>query len=364
MKILRFINLLALGVFALAPSTVSPVAAPKSVAGPPLQAGVTLTAIGQYCGSATGQCIPWSFSFDPEGGAIGGSIDGRIQRDVGNGETWTIHVMGDQSGYFEGGDGGKVRGHLEATDVDETTGTAPGQFSIEWEGNLYSNGTGKGTGEDANWNVTFDSRAFTTALGSETGPKVDETPTDVMVTTREVQLDQTVRGFIAATLPLNQATAVILNQDSVILARDDNNNFYAVSNQGKALPLPSQLSSVFQLYDHFGILGDDRLLASSEHSSIRGSINGGGDFVYLNKIPGDLKDRDYAMLTTPCSSTSCQSQMRINSTASSVYIQGGALDTGAQQVCKIKSTGSEPFAISSLLSSEHSSIRGSINGGG
>jgi hypothetical protein len=345
--------MIAIGLF-----VVSPVSASKSVAVPPLQSGVTLTATGQYC-PALG-CSPWNFDFYPSGGPVVGYFNPYGLTNA------TKTSDAELVGYFEGGDWGKVSGTWS---YSITFPSGVEYFRGTWDGRLSSDGTGTGELYTENgdpvvngWSVTFDARAFQAALGEE--PIVGVTPTGVSAIAQEVQLDSAAREFISTSLPLNQATAAILNQDSVILARDANNNFYAINNQGKAIPLPSEIKSVFQLNDHFGILGDDRLLASSEHSSVRGTINGGGDFVFLNKIPDDLKERDYAMLTTTCSSTACQSQMWINSTASSAYIQGGALDTGAQQVCKPGSTSSEPLNISSLRSSEHSSVRGTINGGG
>ena len=106
MKILRFMNLLVVGMFVLASTTVSPVAASGSIVVPPLQSGVTLTAVGQYCG-VNGPCFRWGFDFDPAGGPISGLIEDTIQLDDGNGGTATYHLSGTQSGYFEGGDGGR-----------------------------------------------------------------------------------------------------------------------------------------------------------------------------------------------------------------------------------------------------------------
>ena len=328
-----------------------------------------ITGAGEYCTNIEGiWTSQWSITFPPAGGVVTGSFyrEGQVTK---GGITTTGITTGTLNGVFTGGDGGYISGTLTGQVVadhlheDGSITHSTNNISGTWDGYLRADGTGDGfwnigQGNTCTWNVVYSPVEFQAAL--QDGAPI---PTSA-VTVSEIPLEPIARDFINAALPLDQATASIINQDTVIIARDAANDFYAVSNQGQSTWLPQELSSVYQVSNTFAILGNDALLASSEHGSIRGSINGGGDFVYLNKIPSELKTRDYAMLTTSCSPTGCRPEMKINSTASSIFLLGGAMGADPEQQCDLPSSTTGVYDASLHLSSEHSSVRGTINGGG
>ncbi|OIO28382.1 MAG: hypothetical protein AUJ60_07375 [Nitrospirae bacterium CG1_02_44_142] len=133
-------------------------------------------------------------------------------------------------------------------------------------------------------------------------------------------------------IPLSQAIREISGRDAAIIGRDSSGNFYAINNRGVKIPLPGSLAKGF-ISNQFAVLADDSfipralstipLLASSEHSSVRGTINGGGDFVYLQNQPNYIWMKENGVIQN-------------YQLGSSIY----------------------------LASSEHGSIKGTINGGG
>lgn len=137
---------------------------------------------------------------------------------------------------------------------------------------------------------------------------------------------------LGANIPLSQAIREISGRDAAIIGRDSSDNFYAINNRGVKIPLPGSLAKEF-ISNQFAVLADDSfisralstipLLASSEHSTIRGTINGGGDFVYLQNQPNYIWIKENGTIKN-------------YQLGSSIY----------------------------LASSEHGSIRGTINGGG
>jgi hypothetical protein len=332
-----------------------------TLAHPTRQSGSLVTATGKISYPKINLYLSMKFIFDPAGGPVTGSMQGSGTLNMA-GITGSYSGTGTLTGDFEGGDGGKINGDATLT---ITQNGASATTNNSWEGSLNANGTGSGhLVNKANglswgeWEVAFSADEFQAAM-------VNPTPTSFDVVALKVDLDPTVLDYIANSRSLNDATKAIINQDSSIIARDANNKFYAINNAGESIALPSTLNSYFQMSDQFAILGNDELLASSEHGSIRGTINGGGDFVMLQKIPDELKTRDYAMLTTSCpSATECRPEMKINSTASSTYIQADSIGSGDPTQCKLGFIGQDTLFVSYPRSSEHGSIRGTINGGG
>ena len=132
--------------------------------------------------------------------------------------------------------------------------------------------------------------------------------------------------------PLSEAQRQIIGRNSALIFRDSSNSFYAINNRGVKIPLPGSLAKGF-ISNQFAVLADDSfisralstipLLASSEHGSIRGTINGGGDFVYLQNQPNYIWMKENGAIKN-------------YQLGSSIY----------------------------LASSEYGSYRGTINGGG
>lgn len=340
----------------------------------------TITGTGQFTEPWNhGTCGTFSITFDPAGGPVTASwqafcprTDEKTGAKIGE-ET----IQATLTGTFDGGDGGVVRGTIASGEVSVTYSVTTCDNCIDgtqslvggtWEGTLRADGTGNGwiMRQDAVWNVTYSAADFQAGLGASSPTTAPiPTATSFAVIGQSVELSWQARDLIASSPTLSQAQQAILNQDSVIIARDANNNFYAISNQGQTISLPQELSSVYQVSNNFGILGNDNVLASSELGSLLGQINGGGDFGLLDKIPGYLKDRDYVVLTTTCSpAAQCHTEMKVNSTASSMIVLRDAIGNGSDKTCKDKSTSSGMYEISFFRSSEHTSIRGTINGGG
>ncbi len=336
MKKLPFINLLVVSTLVLALASVSHVSATQEVDSLPLQSGVTLAATGTLIMPDTSpDPFTWSFDFDPAGGPVSGNFK-VVQSASGGIFTYTFTLTGN----FEGGDGGRVNGNCSTHLV--VTGTSnPGSMddSATWEGHLYANGTGKGTlgsNNNANWTVTFSADEFQAAF------LPTATPMSFSVVGKEVHLSQEVRNNIAASPLLDDATKALLNQDSVLIVRDANDQFYAINNQKKAIPLPDALRRIYEVNEVLGILGNNSLLNKAGYGDMRDDINGGSQADSLKKIPDDLKNHDYTSLTTTCSTTAqCRPEMRTNSTASSMHIS-------------LEGVGLE----------SDTAIRGTINGGG
>jgi hypothetical protein len=218
-------------------------------------------------------------------------------------------------------------------------------------------------GGGGTWSVTFDGAAFQTALA---------TPTSFSVVGQKIQLTQKARDFIANSPTLGEATKAVLNQDSVIIVRDENNNFYAINNKKKVIPLPASLGSTFQLNDAFGVLGNDGLLEKAGYGGMHDEINGGSEAGSLEKMPGDLKDRDYMGLTTKCSLKPRSDLGNHTTSLISVKIRQGDLPEACQDLLRVH-TPDTSFHINPrwayeneffVGSSEHASIRGTINGSG
>jgi hypothetical protein len=134
---------------------------------------------------------------------------------------------------------------------------------------------------------------------------------------------------LLALKPLDQAVADNRGRGGFIVAEDPAGGFVFIDDQGYRRSLTGVAASgSFLLLNEVDLIdfGLSTLgIASSEHSSIRGTINGGGDFVQLLR---ERRDRQY---------------LRVASLEVLQSIAGSTL---------------------LLASSEHGSIRGTINGGG
>ena len=154
---------------------------------------------------------------------------------------------------------------------------------------------------------------------------------------KSISPEPAAKKLIEAASPIRQAVGDIFGKDACLIARDDTGNFFAVSNSGKRVSLSGKLQDTFKVSNEFAVLGNDDILkASAGFKSWGGAsdtINGGVD-TSLGKTSPELKDRDYMRIT--------DKGMEIFSPASSVMVDSKGL----------------------LASSEHSSIRGTINGGG
>jgi len=327
------------------------------------EAQTSITGNGKICSGVVSECGTFTLTFNPRGGAVSGSM-----RYVVTTRTQTSTVVDTTtatlSGTFEGGDGGRISGTASGQSVSSSGGSI--SFSGTWEGWLRADGSGYGSWSTGSkylqctracvWNVNYSADAFQSALSTvtpTTAPKPTLTPTGVAVIAKTITLDPMVKTFVAVSPTIDQATKAILNQDSALIARDDKNNFYAINNQGKSIPLPASLGAMIKFSHNFAVLNNEQLLASSEHSSVRGTINGGGDFVYLNKIPPEMKDKDYVAVDG--------TTVRYNVTASSAMVDGKCL---LNRTPKTTSSNGSIVEVSLPSSSEHCSIRGTINGSG
>jgi hypothetical protein len=374
MKAFHFINLLVTFLFA-AVAFVNP--RTVSATQPQWQTGTTIAATGQICDAAGGNCTTsMQLTFNPAGGPVTGSFSGSGSIPGAQGMMTTFETSGSLDGTFEGGDGGAVSGTLSGhTDTTTSFPGLPDQSASQdwtgtWEGTLRADGTGGGTiststGGGGTWSVTFDGQAFQAAL-------VTPTPTSFSVAGQKVQLTSKAREFIANSPTLDEATKAVLNQDSVLIVRDDNNHFYAINNKKKAIPLPASLGSTFQLNDAFGVLGNDSLLDKAGYGDMRDDINGGSQAGSLDKIPGDLKNRDYMSLTTKCSPRPHADLGSHVAALIRVPVRQGDLPDVCQDLLRSHTPDTSFHTIPpdwngeffSVESSEHSSVRGTINGGG
>lgn len=147
-------------------------------------------------------------------------------------------------------------------------------------------------------------------------------------------LSERIRRSIEGYPTLQQAMREMIGKNAFIVGIDGAGNFSVINNRGQRLAIPASLAGKFGMSKQFAILFNNdfltkalpgRLVASSEHGSIRGTINGGGDFVYMEQ---ELKDYLYLMFNN--------NRIDMNMLAVSLMI----------------------------ASSEHGSVRGTINGTG
>jgi membrane-associated protease RseP (regulator of RpoE activity) len=243
-----------------------------------------------------------TFKFITAGGPVIGNIQGSGTLNI-SGLTSPYTAKGTQRGIFEGGGGGRISG--DAPFVISEPNQKDQSMDWSWEETLNADGTGNGhvvnkkNGSTVGtWSVTFSADEFQAALQ---GATPNATATSIAVVGAEVQLSQEVRNNIARCPLIDDATKALLNQDSVLILRDDNGQFYAINNQRKTIPLPVAVKNVFDITYEFGILKNNKLLDKAGYEDMRDDINGGSQADSLKKVPDDLKAHAYISITKTCS---------------------------------------------------------------
>ena len=305
-----------------------------------LQSGTLVTATGTLSYEKVSLFLTMTFKFDPAGGPVSGSMQGSGTIDM-VGFTSPYTAIGTLTGNYEGGDGGRING--DASMVVSYPNGASQATENTWEGTLSADGTGSGNMVNkqngvtwGTWSVTFSADEFQAALA---------TPTSFSVVGQEIQLSQEVRNNIASCKLIDEATKALLNQDSVLIVRDDSGQFYAINNQKKTIPLPSAVKNVFYITNELAIL-KNTLLDKAGYGDMRDDINGGSQADSLKKIPDDLKAHAYMSITTTCSAPAqCRPEMQTTMTASAWRASWRAQPKSEDDI-------------------GWGSIRGTINGGG
>jgi hypothetical protein len=391
---------------------------------------ITITASGQWCES--GPCGVISFSFNPNGGPVSGSISGSLRSYDSAGIIFGVReINASLSGTFAGGDGGVINGTMVGQEhrICPTCEVKDETLSLNgfgWEGHLYANGTGGGVlFLTSQWNATFSAQQFQEGLGGSASPTVDSTQSNppleqatagapVSPTVGDSQSSQnqalqilpSIQAAIQSQPTLDMAAEEILNQDGAIIARDAQGVFYAVSNEGVKKVLPQELQDRVS-QDLFFLWNADLLNASPAIKALvaMNTITSTDDITGANKyfeVPAWLKERNYLKLNTECTVETCRSvfTMAILDTSwelntSDLFPQvtlasfskdtndsstvntadtndGSTANTSDSKVSsadnvpvpKESSTNNLTDQNAQKVSSEHASIRGTINGSG
>ncbi len=360
MKPSRFVNLLVVFLFVAVSFGIS---GAVSAARPSQQITGYITGNGPYT-EGYGECGKFSITFNPAGGPVTGSLQMTcpiLNLDTGAkvGEQ-TMQVT--LTGTFEGGDGGVVRGVVATGQVswtfsitcDNCINGTKSMVGVVWGGNLYANGTGNGwfNSHDFLWNVTYSAQDFQAGLAApiptlasaddlKPHPAVDENLLDV--------INGPSSEVVKAWPDLDASITEILDQDDAIIARDDQGNYYVIDNQGMKRPLSADMQSNLQMNNEFGLLQNANLLWASpavqafvaaNGEGALDAVTGSGEYQYYT-IPIWLQQRHYMKVSTRCGDGSCSAYTTISVLNSSMW-----------------------FPQQAFASSEHSSIRGTINGGG
>lgn len=338
--------------------------APVSAVRSSQQTTGVITGDGQICGPYSPECGEFSITFNPAGGPVTGSVyvDWSIT-DMNSGQKIGDEILqGNLTGTFAGGDGGLVTGSM-------ATGTVTITYLIEcetcinetesavgspWEGHLRADGTGNGWigPTDVLWNVTYSAQDFQAGLvlptltqasadNLEPLPAVDENLLDV--------INGPSSEVVKAWPDLDASITEILDQDDAIIARDDQGNYYVIDNQGVKRPLSADMQSNLQMNNEFGLLQNANLLWASPAVQAFVAANGegaldaitGSDQYQYYTIPRWLQQRQYMKVSTRCGDGSCSAYTTISVLPTSMW-----------------------FPQQAFASSEHSSVRGTINGGG
>ena len=326
-----------------------------------------VTATGEWC-NYQNSCGSITFQFFPEGGEVTGTFSGSLvyeSDDPSLGHVVaTINEEGTLTGTFSGGDGGTIEGTFTMRQVSgsqffqgQSHPIISNSYSGTWKGTLSNDGQGNGTYTytqplNNSWKVTFPAGVF--------DPKTETTaPTPDEPTLEAIQPDTdekdpwvwstSVTERMHSWIEIDQAVAEILGQDGALIARDQDDNFYVVDNEGNRKPLPAELLDALQVENSMALLGNRDLLqknptiqalVAKEGEGILNSIDGSGEYQFFS-LPDWVKQRQYFWLMTQCHQGVCRGYARISIARSSGYIDASALG-----------------------SSEHASVRGTINGGG
>ncbi len=344
------------------------------------QTTVDITAHGQICGPYSSECGEFSITFNPAGGTVTGSfyVDWPITYLDKDQKIGDEVAQGTLTGTFAGGDGGLVSGTVSTGQVSVTyfvecdgcIDSTESKVGTPWEGHLWADGTGNGWigPADVLWNVTFSALDFQAGLAVPTPnmasaptlePLMGPTPTNTssedlqpLPAVDENLLDVVVgpSSEVVKSWPdLDTSIAQILDQDDAIIARDSLGNFYVIDNQGVKRPLSADMQSNLQMNNEFGLLQNANLLWASpavqafvaaNGEGALDAITGSGGYQYYT-IPIWLQQRQHMMVSTLCGAGSCSAYTTISILDSSMW-----------------------FPQQAFASSEHSSVRGTINGGG
>lgn len=326
-----------------------------------------INADGYFCDNV-GNCNgSFSIIFDPQGGSVSGSfyIQIPIISNTGDGSKVGIETFqGSLIGTFAGGDGGQVSGTLTNSSknmhftvvCDGCTDYTESRDGRPWQGNLYANG--KGTGwiltSQFPWQINYSTESFfpapipiETQMTAPTLEVATASPLDLGDPTWVWSTTTTER--MHSWLEIDQAIAEMLGQDSALIARDTNGNFYVVDNQGNRKPIPPEIVDALQVNDNFSLLSNRNLLENNptiqaliakEGTGVLDATDGTGDLAFYSP-PDWLKQRQYMWLMTQCDQGVCSGYTKISMLKSSGYIN-----------------------MNARASSEHASVRGTINGGG
>ena len=359
MKPSRFINLLVVFLFFAVSFAVSGTATATQSS---QQTTGNITGDGQYTDGYS-QCGTFSITFNPAGGPVSGSLQSLCPLYGTSGKAGEETIQVTLTGTFDGGDGGVVRGTVATGDVtdtytintDQCSNCQPGTRSLvgaPWEGNLRADGTGDGwfVTQDFSWSVTYSAADFQAGLAAPI-PTLASFPTETPAENNGMaDLVEGPSSEVVKSWPeLIAAIAEITNQDDAIIARDEQGVYYAIDNQGIQKALPVELQSVLQMNNEFGLLQNAQLLwaspavqafAAAKGDNALDAITGKGNYQYYT-IPEWLKQRQYLKETTQCGNGNCYPYTTISVLDSSLY-----------------------FPQQAFASSEHSSVRGTINGGG
>jgi hypothetical protein len=363
-----------------------------------------ITVSGPLSGDCKGD---FSFSFYPAGGPVNGSMN-CVSKEYDSAGTIvkTQIITVNLSGTFQGGDGGAIIGKMSGQaraicpicTEPEITASINGQ---PWEGFLYANGTGNGnmlrntrTGSMVTWSVTFSAQQFQEGLSGSASTTPDSTqsnPPETQQTaempasptagstqsspTQKIPILPSVQAAIQTWPTVDIAAEEILNQDGAIIARDDKGVFYAVSNGGVRKPLPEELQDRVSK-DLFFLWNADLLNASPAIKALiaMDTIISTEDITGANKyfeVPPWLKEHDYMKLNTKCTDEACGSELSMPAMLGTSWeLDEDGCDPsmyvpeGVSASYNPNTEGSGAGGSQAPNSSEHSSVRGTINGGG
>ncbi len=364
------------------------------------QEWTSITGYGNVCGP-DGSCGgTLELTFNPAGGDVSGSFH-HGSTTTENQVTVTSSTNAAFSGYFNGGDGGAASGSISgSTSYSASSPGAPsvsGSYSVSgtWQGHFDGDGSGSGTlvvthtvngtatTEHDTWSISYSSEEFMAAMPTATiTPTVTRTltPTQTITieftetpeltqtpegnppgesleheSTHKIEVEPSVEQFFAEQPKLDAAMADVFHQDGAIIASNETDGIYAITNTGEKIALPPEIQEMLERSYGFAALQNADLLQASpgvrafvaqNGQGALDQINGGSGTQYF-AMPNFLKSYDYIQINTNCGTEACQPEVSMAALKASFKVR------------------LQPFIERrSSASSEHSSVRGTINGGG
>ncbi len=326
----------------------------------------SVAASGYFCDNNNHCNGSFAFNFNPQGGPVSGSfyIQIPILHVDGSGQQVGVETFqGSLTGNFAGGDGGLVSGTLtNATKnmhftvaCDGCTDYTESRDGRSWQGNLFASGEGNGwiSSNAFPWYVSFSADAF-----GSTNPTATEEPDVPAFATIEADMNfeevewipfTSVTESLHTWVEMDQLVLEMLGQDGALVAREIDGTFYVIDNSGQKKAIPPELIDALQIENGFALLGNQELLLQNptiqaliqkEGEEVINTITGTGD-VQFYKPPDWLKRRQYFWIMTQCYEGVCCGYSRISLLKSSGYV-----------------------STDMVASSEHGSVRGTINGTG